>query len=62
MVQSLVAKISENYISLLVNRWREEISELSCPSLIAKTQPQAAYFAFTLEYRHRFTYLLNEDN
>ena len=37
-------RFSENYISSLISQWCEKITELS---LIAKTHPQAAYFAFT---------------
>ena len=37
-------QFSENYISSLISQWCEKITELS---LIAKTHPQAAYFAFT---------------
>ena len=48
-------QFSENYIGLLVSRWCEEITELS---LIAKTQPQAAYAAFTAGYRHKFTFFM----
>ena len=48
-------QFSESYISSLVARWCEEITELS---LIAKTHPQAAYSAFVTGYKHKFTYFM----
>ena len=45
-------RFSENYISPLITRWCEEITELS---LIEKTHPQAAYSA---GYKHKFTFFM----
>ena len=43
----------ESYIKELISKWCEELAKLS---EIAKTQPQAAYAAFTSGYKHKFPY------
>ena len=48
-------QFSENFISSLITQWCEEITELS---LISKTHPHAAYFAFTSGYKHKFTFFM----
>ena len=48
-------QFSENYISSLITQWCEEITELF---LIAKTHPQAAYYAFTSSYKHKFIFFM----
>ena len=39
----------------MITQWCEEITE---SSLIAKTHTQAAYSAFTLGYKHKFTFFM----
>ena len=39
----------------MITHWCEELIELS---LIAKTNPQAPYSAFTLGYKHKFTFFM----
>ena len=45
----------ENYIKELVSKWCEELTKLSETE---KTQPQAAYAAFTSGYKHEFSYFM----
>ena len=45
----------ENYIKELVSKWCDELTKLS---EIAKTQPQAAYAAFTSGYKNEFSYFM----
>ena len=45
----------EEYVANLVSTWCLELEKLSS---IAISQPQAAFSAFTLGYRHKFTYYL----
>jgi len=48
-------KHKENHVNGLVQKW---VRELSLIALIAKSQPQCAYAAFTSRYRHKFNYFL----
>ena len=43
----------EAYVNEKVAEWHKELEHLS---IIAKSQPQAAYSAFINGYRHKFTY------
>ena len=45
----------ESYIKELVSKWCEELTKLS---EIAKTQPQAAYAAFTSGYKHKLSHFM----
>ena len=45
----------ENYVKQLVDEWMSQLSELS---IIAKSEPQAAYSAFTAGFKHKLTYFI----
>ena len=45
----------ERYIRELVSKWCEELIKLS---EMAKTQPQAAYAAFTSGYKNKFSHFM----
>ena len=45
----------KKYVSQLVEEWVSQLSELS---KIAKTEPQAAYSAFTSGFKHKLTYFI----
>ena len=47
--------VKESYIKELVSKWCEELTKLS---EIAKTQPQAAYAAFTSGYKHKLSHFM----
>ena len=44
-----------NYMSELTKEWIAELMELT---KIAKTEPQAAYSAFTSGFKHKMTYFM----
>ena len=44
----------ESYVTSKVDKWMRELAVLS---MIAKTQPQAAYVAFITGFRHKFNYI-----
>ena len=46
---------AENYVTDLVNEWVEQLQTLS---KFAKSEPQAAYSAFTAGFRHKVTYFI----
>lgn len=46
---------SEEYVKELMNDW---VSQLEVLSEIAKTEPQAAYSAFTAGFQHKMTYFI----
>ncbi|MCH2416854.1 MAG: hypothetical protein MK195_08855 [Acidimicrobiales bacterium] len=46
---------AESYVQSLVQEWIEQLEKLS---IIAKSEPQAAYSAFTAGFRHKTTYFI----
>ena len=51
----LLAKIHERKIMVMTSKWIQKVEKLS---KIAKSEPQAAYTAFIIGQKHRFTYNL----
>ena len=49
------AEGTTKYVEELVNDWIEQLKQLAA---IAKTEPQAAYSAFTAGYKHKMTYYI----
>ena len=49
----------ESYIKELASKWCEELTKLS---EIAKTKLEAAYAAFTSEYKHKFSHFIRTIN